>query len=102
MAPYQAYDINGYTFYMEERDKSSNYQNYCVTMESYLGEQIKRYYGKIEEIWELDYVGEKLPMFHVRWATTVMREDEYSPPCLCPKPTNPSPRTPPRKMSHGF
>ena len=40
---YQAYEINGYTFYTEERDKSSDYQNSCVTMESYTGEQIKRY-----------------------------------------------------------
>lgn len=59
---YQKYDINGYTFSTEERDKRSDYQNSGVTMESYTGEEKKRYYGRIEEIWELDYVGEKLPM----------------------------------------
>jgi hypothetical protein len=51
---YQAYDINGYTFYMEERDKGGNYQNSSVMMVSYTGEEKKRYYGKIEKIWELD------------------------------------------------
>ena len=63
---YQAYDINGYTFYMEEKDKSSQYQNSGVTMESYTGNVKKRYYGRIEDIWELDYYGEKVSMFHVR------------------------------------
>ena len=74
---YQKYDINGYTFSTEERDKKSDYQNSGVTMESYMGEEKKRYYGRIEEIWELDYVGEKLPMFRVRWATDVTKEDAY-------------------------
>ncbi|KAK1609673.1 hypothetical protein QYE76_033346 [Lolium multiflorum] len=74
---YQKYDINGYTFSTEERDKKSDYQNSGVTMESYTGEEKKRYYGRIEEIWELDYVGEKLPMFRVRWATDVTKEDAY-------------------------
>jgi hypothetical protein len=27
LATYQAYDINGYTFYMEAKDKNSDYQN---------------------------------------------------------------------------
>jgi hypothetical protein len=74
---YHAYDINGYTFYMEERDKGGNYQNSSVTMVSYTGEEKKRYYGKIEEIWELNYIGEKLLMFRVRWATNITEEDEY-------------------------
>ncbi|KAK1653400.1 hypothetical protein QYE76_071205 [Lolium multiflorum] len=74
---YQKYDINGYTFSTEERDKKSDYQNSGVTMESCTGEEKKRYYGRIEEIWELDYVGEKLPMFRVRWATDVTKEDAY-------------------------
>src|SRR3954462_15564214 len=28
----------------------------------------KRYYGRIEETWELSYAGEKVSMFRVRWA----------------------------------
>ena len=35
---YEAYDINGYTFYTKEKDmKSDDYQNSGVTMESYTG-----------------------------------------------------------------
>ena len=33
-ATYQAYDINGYTFYTEAKDKNSDYQNSGVMMES--------------------------------------------------------------------
>ena len=43
-------------------------------MESYIGNVKKRYYGRIEEIWELDYVGEKVPMFRVRWAKNIDRK----------------------------
>ena len=35
---FQAYDINGYTFYTEEKDMKSDYQNSGVTMESYTGD----------------------------------------------------------------
>jgi hypothetical protein len=48
---YQAYDINGYTFYTEERDKGGDYQNSFVMMVSYTGKEKQRYYRKIEEIW---------------------------------------------------
>ena len=74
---YQAYDINGYTFYTEAKDKNSDYQNSGVTMESYTGDVKIRYYGRIEEIWELNYSGEKVPMFRVRWAKSVVKEDRY-------------------------
>ncbi|KAK1660477.1 hypothetical protein QYE76_048636 [Lolium multiflorum] len=39
---YQKYDINGYTFYTEEKDMKSDYQNSGVTMESYTGEEKRR------------------------------------------------------------
>ena len=75
---YEAYDINGYTFYTEGKDmKSDGYQNFGVTMESYTGNDKDRYYGRIEEIWELSYAGEKVPMFRVRWAKSVLKEDRY-------------------------
>ncbi|KAK1607897.1 hypothetical protein QYE76_031570 [Lolium multiflorum] len=74
---YQAYDINGYTFYMEEKDKNSVYQNSGVTMDSWTGDVKTRYYGRIEEIWELSYAGEKVPMFRIRWAKSVTKEDRY-------------------------
>ena len=74
---YQAYDINGYTFYTEEKDKNSVYQNSGVTMDSWTGDVKTRYYGRIEEIWELSYAGEKVPMFRIRWAKSVTKEDLY-------------------------
>jgi hypothetical protein len=77
LATYQAYDINGYTFYMEQKDKNSDYQKSSVIMESFTGDVKERYYGRIEEIWELDYCGEKVPMFRVRWAKIVRKEDRY-------------------------
>ena len=41
---YEAYDINGYTFYTEAKDmKSDGYQNSGVTMESYTGNDKDRY-----------------------------------------------------------
>ncbi|KAK1608654.1 hypothetical protein QYE76_032327 [Lolium multiflorum] len=46
-------------------------------MESYTGDVKQRYYGKIEEIWELSYAGENVPMFRVRWAKNVIKEDRH-------------------------
>lgn len=46
----------GYTFYTEEKDNNCDYQNSGVTGIFYTGEVPKRYYGRIEEIWELNYV----------------------------------------------
>jgi hypothetical protein len=74
---YQAYDINGYTFYTKENDSNCDYQNSGVTMEAYTGDVKQRYYKRIEKIWELNYAGEKVPMFHVRWAKNVVKEDQY-------------------------
>jgi hypothetical protein len=42
-------------------------------MESYTGDVKLRYYRIIEESWELDYSGEKVSMFFVRWAKIVVR-----------------------------
>src|SRR4051812_49938027 len=72
-----AYEINGYTFYTEEKDMKSEYQNSGVTMEAYTGKIKKRYYRRIEEIWELSYAGEKVPMFRFRWAKNIIKEDRY-------------------------
>jgi hypothetical protein len=70
---YQAYDINGYTFYIEEKESNCDYQNSEVTMEAYTSDVKQRYYGRIKEIWELSYAGEKVPMFCVRWAKKVVK-----------------------------
>ncbi|KAK1678241.1 hypothetical protein QYE76_039089 [Lolium multiflorum] len=77
---YQSYDINGYRFYTEEKDKNSEYQNSGVTMLSYTDDKTdvkERFYGRIEEIWELDYVGVMMPMFRVRWAKSVEKDGLY-------------------------
>jgi hypothetical protein len=47
---YQVYDINGYTFYTEEKDSNYDYQNSGLTMEAYTGDIKQRYYGRIKEI----------------------------------------------------
>ena len=57
--------------------KSDGYQNSEVTMESYTSNDKDRYYGRIEEIWELSNAGENVPMFRVRWAKSVIKEYRY-------------------------
>ena len=74
---YQAYDINGYTFYTEEKDSNCDYQNSGVTGIFYTDDVKERFFRRIEDIWELDYCGEKVPMFRVRWANSVVKEDRY-------------------------
>ena len=77
---YQAFDINGYRFYTEEKDKKSEYQKSEVTMLSYDDEEAtvkERYFGRIENIWELNYCGELVPMFCVRWAKDVVKKGRY-------------------------
>ena len=72
LVTYQAYDINGYTFYTEAKDMDSDDQNSGVTMECMTGSDngaTERFYGRVEEIWELDYSGlHNTTMFRVRWA----------------------------------
>ncbi|XP_078156588.1 uncharacterized protein LOC144552481 [Carex rostrata] len=75
---YQAYDINGYTFYTIKQDGKSTNQSSGVTLVA-ISEEFSRskdarsvhaknsYYGQIEEIWELDYVKFKIPLFRCKW-----------------------------------
>jgi hypothetical protein len=37
----------------------------------------ERFFKRIEEIWELDYAGEMVLMFHVGWAKSVQKEGRY-------------------------
>ena len=53
VATYKSYDINGYTFYTEAKDKNYDYQNSGVTMLQLTENESNRYDGRIEEIWEL-------------------------------------------------
>jgi hypothetical protein len=80
IATFQAYDINGYTFFTKNKDKTSDYQNSGVTMmcKNEKGTGKTRFYGRIEEIWELNYSGfYRTAMFRVRWAKDVKNEHCY-------------------------
>ena len=60
---YRAYDINGYTFYTTAQDKKSTYQNSGLCIEVVDNEDEKiAYYGKIGDIWELNYSDFKVPV----------------------------------------
>jgi hypothetical protein len=66
-------DINGYTFYTMTQDKKSVYQNSGVRVRAVVDDshaddddtETDTYYGQIEEIWELDYVGLKVALFRM-------------------------------------
>jgi hypothetical protein len=73
---FQSYDINGYTFYTEAQDRKSTYQNSGITMEATTVGRKSRYYGVIEEMWELDYTVTKIAMFRIRWAKDVKIDDD--------------------------
>jgi hypothetical protein len=66
---YQGYDINGYMFYTEQQDKKITYQNSGGRVDAYdaTGQDKNMYYGKIQEIWELDFHGFKIPLFRCIW-----------------------------------
>jgi hypothetical protein len=66
---YQGYDIYGYTFYTEQQDNKSTYQNSGVCVDPYdaTGQDKNMYYGQIQEIWELDFHGFKIPLFRCNW-----------------------------------
>ncbi|XP_015619179.1 uncharacterized protein [Oryza sativa Japonica Group] len=66
---WQAYDLNGYTFYTKAKDKRSACQNSGVRVEAIdTTEQKSTYYGFIEEICELDYgPNMQIPLFRCQW-----------------------------------
>jgi hypothetical protein len=78
---YQGYDKNGYTIYTEQQDKKSTYQNSGVRVDAYdaTGQDKNMYYGQIQEIWELDFHGFKIPLFHCNWVDRIMGvvQDKY-------------------------
>jgi hypothetical protein len=84
---YQAMDINRYMFYTMAQDKRSVYQNSGVHVWAVFDDshddddtETNTYYGQIEEIWDLDYVGLKVALFRCRWVTNGKRavtKDKY-------------------------
>jgi hypothetical protein len=70
---YQVYDMNGYTFYTEQQDKKSTYQNSGVHVDAYdvTGEDKSMYYGQIQEIWELDFHNFIIQLFQCNWVDVI-------------------------------
>ena len=61
---FQAYEVNGYTYYTEEHEKMTSYQNIFIRIECRaIDEADKRvYHGTIVEIWVLNYVQVKVAL----------------------------------------
>jgi hypothetical protein len=78
---YQGYDINGYMFYIEQQDKKNTHQNSGVCVDAYdaTGQDKNMYYGQIQEIWELDFHGFKIPLFRCNWVDGIkgVVQDKY-------------------------
>jgi hypothetical protein len=74
-------DINGYMFYTMTQDKTSVYQNRGVRVRAVVDDshdddddmKTDTYYGQIDEIWELHYVGLKVALFQCRWVNNGKR-----------------------------
>ncbi|WVZ80446.1 hypothetical protein U9M48_027919 [Paspalum notatum var. saurae] len=64
---FKRYEINGNTFYTRSQDQKSTNQNSGVRIDAIdTTGQTDKYYGYIEEIWELDY-GPFVPLFRCQW-----------------------------------
>jgi hypothetical protein len=57
------------TFYTKQQDKKNTYQNSVVCVDAYdaMGQEKNMYYGQIQEIWEHDFHGFKMPFFRCNW-----------------------------------
>jgi hypothetical protein len=66
---FKGYEINGNTFYTIAQDKRSTNQNSGARIDATdPNENKETYYGRIEEIWELDYGPHfKVPLFRCQW-----------------------------------
>jgi len=69
---YKGYEINGNIFYTVAQDKRSTNQNSGVRIDATDPSWNKQtYYGRIEDIWELDYGPNfKAPLFKCQWVKT--------------------------------
>ena len=78
---YEAYVINGNTFYTKGRDERTTYQNSSIRIECLTADVVPKkevYYGTIIEIWELDYVKIMVALFKCRSvALGHVKVDEY-------------------------
>jgi hypothetical protein len=78
---FQAYDINGYTFYTRDQDRKTTQQNSGVRIDSMDNNNYNNsYYGVIEEIWELEYGPLNIPLFLCQWVKLTgggIKKDQY-------------------------
>jgi Domain of unknown function (DUF4218)/Domain of unknown function (DUF4216) len=78
---WQGYDMNGFIWYTKQQDGKSAVQNSGVTVEAISGDggDPMPYYGWIEEIWELDYLRFRIPLFLCKWIENMrgVRKDKY-------------------------
>ena len=76
---FEAYDINGYTFYTRARDSKTMVQYSSAPIDSFQDKRgVCAYYGYIEEIWKLDYVRFKISLFLCHWvALSSVKVDKY-------------------------
>ncbi|CAM8932305.1 unnamed protein product [Rhodiola kirilowii] len=86
---WNAYDINEFCFHTKAQDDQTVVQNSGVTLiaETTLVSSARdqnpiyapiNYFGLIEEIWELDYVKFRVPVFKCKWVNnSAVRTDEY-------------------------
>jgi hypothetical protein len=60
-------------FYTEQQDKKSMYQNSGIHVDPYnaMGQDKNMYYSQIQEIWELDFYGFKIPLFRSNWVDAI-------------------------------
>ncbi|XP_048502949.1 uncharacterized protein LOC104896462 [Beta vulgaris subsp. vulgaris] len=90
---YEGYDINGFTFWSEGQDeKSSSLQNSGVSVLAsstfYASAKDRNpvdakllYYGRIQEIWELNYSSFKVGLFCCKWICNNLRFVRKDGPC---------------------
>ncbi|XP_015694618.1 uncharacterized protein LOC102699601 [Oryza brachyantha] len=65
---WQGYDINGYTFYTTTQDEKSTVQNSSIRIDAYQDQSGSNIcYGRIQQIWELNYVNFKVSLFRCTW-----------------------------------
>ena len=75
---FEAYGINGYCFHTKRQDENGVHQNSGVMVVASSTEYSNArdirpfdatqiYYGVIQEIWELDCVDFKIPIFRCKW-----------------------------------
>jgi hypothetical protein len=78
---FQAYYINGYTFYTRDQDRKTTHQNSGVRIDAMDSNNSKNsYYGVIEEIWKLEYEPLNIPLFLcqcVKLTGGGIRKDQY-------------------------